>query len=114
VLSHLKLKQVLLHLHRTGTKVVHSVLCDMTETFTTGSVDLTCLIDLMLTLTLIRRQRPQTIEMAQLILYGGYDFEPTIINPSSELKPQHKWQWMSKPFPNRSWAKNMNTTQERT
>jgi len=51
--------------------------------------------------------------MAQLILYGGYDFEPTIINPVQATKTQPpKWQWMSKPFPNRSWAKNMNTTQE--
>lgn len=60
----------------------YSVLCDMTEEIAADSVELTCLID--------RDADPHTyqatpadrkaIETAQLILYGGYDFEPTIIN----------------------------------
>lgn len=60
----------------------YSVLCDLTESIATDSLDLTCLID--------PDADPHTyqatpadrkaIETAQLILYGGYNFEPTIVN----------------------------------
>jgi manganese/iron transport system substrate-binding protein len=60
----------------------YSVVCDLTESIAADSVDLTCLVD--------PEADPHTyqatpadrkaIETAQLILYGGYDFEPTIVN----------------------------------
>ncbi|MCL1469091.1 metal ABC transporter solute-binding protein, Zn/Mn family [Argonema antarcticum] len=60
----------------------YSVLCDLTEKIAQDTVDLNCLID--------ADEDPHTyqatpedrkaIETAQLVLYGGYDFEPTIIN----------------------------------
>lgn len=60
----------------------YSVLCDMAAEIAQDSVDLTCLVE--------PEADPHTyqatpadrkaIETANLILYGGYDFEPTIIN----------------------------------
>ncbi|EDX83268.1 Periplasmic solute binding protein family [Synechococcus sp. PCC 7335] len=67
----------------TGPQVVasHSVLCDMTEQIAQDTVDLSCLID--------AGQDPHTysatpadrraVEDADLVLYGGYSFEPEII-----------------------------------
>lgn len=59
----------------------HSVLCDLTEKIAQDSIDLTCLID--------AGQDPHTyqatpedrkaIETANLILYGGYDFDTSLI-----------------------------------
>ncbi|MEO0770537.1 MAG: zinc ABC transporter substrate-binding protein [Cyanobacteria bacterium J06649_4] len=59
----------------------YSVLCDMTEQIAETTVDVTCLID--------AGQDPhaysptpedrRAIEEADLVLYGGYDFEPGII-----------------------------------
>ncbi|MGD1898461.1 MAG: metal ABC transporter solute-binding protein, Zn/Mn family [Phormidesmis sp.] len=59
----------------------YSVLCDMTEQIAQSTVDLTCLID--------AGQDPhaysatpadrRAIEEADLVLYGGYEFEPEII-----------------------------------
>ena len=66
-----------------GLQVVasYSVLCDMAEQIAQSTVDLTCLID--------AGQDPhaysatpadrRAIEEADLVLYGGYDFEPEII-----------------------------------
>ena len=60
----------------------YSVLCDMAAAIAQSSIDLTCLVE--------PEADPHTyqatpadrkaIETANLILYGGYDFEPTIIN----------------------------------
>jgi len=73
----------------------------MTAAIATGSVDLTCLIDPDAdphTYQATPEDR-KAIEMAQLILYGGYDFEPTIINLVQVTKTQPpKWQWMGKPL----------------
>jgi manganese/iron transport system substrate-binding protein len=59
----------------------HSVICDLIETIAEDTLDLTCLVD--------GAQDPHTyrptptqrkaIEQAQLILYGGYELEPKII-----------------------------------
>lgn len=59
----------------------HSIICDFVTTIAKDSVDLTCLVD--------SQQDPhtyrptpgdrQTLERAQLILYGGYELEPKII-----------------------------------
>jgi manganese/iron transport system substrate-binding protein len=66
-----------------GIKVVasNSVLCDLTKQVAQDTVDLTCLIkpgsD-----PHIYQATPEdrkAIEDAQLLLYGGYDFEPTLI-----------------------------------
>lgn len=66
-----------------GLQVVasYSVLCDLTEQIAQSTVDLTCLID--------AGQDPhaysatpadrRAIEEADLVLYGGYEFEPDII-----------------------------------
>ena len=66
-----------------GLQVVatYSILCDMTEQIAQSTVDLTCLID--------AGQDPhaysatpadrRAIEEADLVLYGGYEFEPDII-----------------------------------
>jgi manganese/iron transport system substrate-binding protein len=60
----------------------HNVICDLVETIAQDTVDLTCLID--------PNQDPHTyrptpsqrkaMEEAQVILYGGYQLEPQIIN----------------------------------
>lgn len=59
----------------------HSIICDLIETIAEDTLDLTCLVD--------GAQDPHTyrptatqrkaIEQAQLILYGGYELEPKII-----------------------------------
>ena len=59
----------------------HNIICDLVETIAEDTVDLTCLID--------SSQDPHTyrptpsqrkaIEKAQLILYGGYQLEPQIV-----------------------------------
>jgi manganese/iron transport system substrate-binding protein len=62
--------------------VSHNVICDLVQTIAQDTVDLTCLID--------PNQDPHTyrptpsqrkaMEEAQVILYGGYQLEPQIIN----------------------------------
>jgi manganese/iron transport system substrate-binding protein len=79
----------------TGLKVVatNSVLCDLTKQIAANTVDLTCLIK--------AGEDPhvyeptpadrKAIEDAQLILHGGYDFEPTLdklIAASSNSAPK--------------------------
>jgi ABC-type Zn uptake system ZnuABC Zn-binding protein ZnuA len=59
----------------------HSVLCDLTEQIAQATVDLTCLIEAgedphVYTATASDRR---AIEDANLVLYGGYGFEPAII-----------------------------------
>jgi manganese/iron transport system substrate-binding protein len=71
----------------------HSVLCDLTQQIAKANVDLKCLVQ--------AGQDPHTyqatpedrkaIESANLVLYGGYDFEPEIIRlvqaaPSAVVK----------------------------
>ena len=59
----------------------YSVLCDLTETIAQDTVDLTCLVDPdqnAHTYNPTPSER-KTIELAELILYGGYEFEPSIV-----------------------------------
>lgn len=65
----------------------YSVLCDFLDTIAADTIDLTCLIE--------GGQDPhafrptpadsRAIEQAQVIFYGGYDFEPQIINLVEEV-----------------------------
>ncbi|HEY9875878.1 MAG TPA: zinc ABC transporter substrate-binding protein, partial [Candidatus Obscuribacterales bacterium] len=59
----------------------HSVLCDMTKAIAKDTVDLTCLIDPGEDAHVYKPtpQDRKAIETAQLILYGGYNFEPELI-----------------------------------
>ncbi|HEY9875987.1 MAG TPA: zinc ABC transporter substrate-binding protein [Candidatus Obscuribacterales bacterium] len=59
----------------------HSVLCDMTKAIAKDTVDLTCLIDPGEDAHVYKAtpQDRKAIETAQLILYGGYNFEPELI-----------------------------------
>lgn len=59
----------------------HSVLCDMTKAIARDSIDLTCLIKPGEDAHVykVTPQDRKAIEQAQLILYGGYNFEPEFI-----------------------------------
>lgn len=59
----------------------HSILCDFVKTIAQDTINLTCLIAPNQS---VHAYRPtpsdkKAIEQAQLILYGGYEFEPSII-----------------------------------
>jgi manganese/iron transport system substrate-binding protein len=59
----------------------HSVLCDFAQTIAQDTIDLTCLIEPSQSAHTYRPtpSAKKAIEQAQLILYGGYEFEPSII-----------------------------------
>lgn len=59
----------------------HSVLCDLTKAIAQDTVDLTCLVKPGEDAHLYKAtpQDRKAIEKAQLILYGGYNFEPQLI-----------------------------------
>ncbi|MEO1634781.1 MAG: zinc ABC transporter substrate-binding protein [Cyanobacteria bacterium J06631_9] len=59
----------------------YSVLCDLTEQIAQDTVDITCLIDAGEDPHLYSANPAdrRAIESADLVLYGGYDFEPDII-----------------------------------
>ena len=59
-----------------------SVLCDLTKTIAATTIDLTCLVKAG-TDPHVYEPTPEdrkAIEDAQLVLYSGYDFEPSLIN----------------------------------
>ena len=67
--------------NKTTVVASYSVLCDLTETIALDTVDLTCLVDRdqnAHTYNATPSER-KTIEQANLILYGGYEFEPSIV-----------------------------------
>jgi manganese/iron transport system substrate-binding protein len=59
----------------------HSVLCDLTKIIAQNTIDLTCLIQPGVDVHVYKPtpQDRKAIEKAQLILYGGYNFEPELI-----------------------------------
>ena len=59
----------------------HSVLCDLAKVIAQNTIDLTCLIQPGVDVHVYKAtpQDRQAIEKAQLILYGGYNFEPELI-----------------------------------
>ncbi|MGB3207509.1 MAG: zinc ABC transporter substrate-binding protein [Crinalium sp.] len=59
----------------------HSVLCDLTKVIAQNTIDLTCLINPGVDVHVYKAtpQDRQAIEKAELILYGGYNFEPELI-----------------------------------
>ncbi|MEX0272178.1 zinc ABC transporter substrate-binding protein [Leptolyngbyaceae cyanobacterium UHCC 1019] len=68
---------------RTNLKVIatNSVLCDLTKTIAAETIDLTCLVKAG-TDPHVYEPTPsdrKAIEDAQLVLYSGYDFEPSLI-----------------------------------
>ncbi len=70
----------------------YSVLCDLLDTIAADTIDLTCLIEGGVDPHTYRPtpRQSKAIEEAQVIFYGGYDFEPqiiTLVKGVAESKP---------------------------
>ena len=70
----------------------YSVLCDLLDTIAADTIDLTCLIEGGVDPHTYRPtpRQSKAIEEAQVIVYGGYDFEPrviTLVERVAESKP---------------------------